>query len=66
MVKPVTLLRWLARLVTPPGGTILDPFISSGSAGVAAQAEGFGYFGLELGHAYHPMPRGRLQLIATD
>lgn len=40
-VKPVDLMRWLARLVTPPGGTILEPFAGSGTTGVAALAEGF-------------------------
>lgn len=40
-VKPVALLRWLCRLVTPPGGTILDPFAGSGTTGQAAIEEGF-------------------------
>jgi DNA modification methylase len=40
-VKPVDLMRWLVRLVTPPGGTVLDPFAGSGTTGVACLAEGF-------------------------
>ena len=40
-VKPVDLMRWLVRLVTPPGGTILDPFAGSGTTGEAAMLEGF-------------------------
>lgn len=40
-VKPVDLMRWLVRLVTPPGGYILDPFAGSGTTGIAAMAEGF-------------------------
>jgi site-specific DNA-methyltransferase (adenine-specific) len=40
-IKPVDLMRWLVRLVTPPGGTILDPFAGSGTTGMAAMAEGF-------------------------
>jgi site-specific DNA-methyltransferase (adenine-specific) len=40
-VKPVDLMRWLVRLVTPAGGTILDPFAGSGTTGIAAIAEGF-------------------------
>ena len=40
-IKPLALMRWLCRLVTPPGGTILDPFAGSGSTGVAALQEGF-------------------------
>jgi DNA modification methylase len=46
-VKPVDLMRWLCRLVTPKGGTILDPFTGSGSTGVAALAEGFRFVGME-------------------
>ena len=40
-VKPLDLMRWLVRLITPPGGTILDPFAGSGTTGVAAVCEGF-------------------------
>ena len=40
-VKPVKLMRWLARLVTPPGGVILDPFAGTGTTAEAALAEGF-------------------------
>ncbi|MFZ4111191.1 MAG: DNA methyltransferase [Polymorphobacter sp.] len=40
-VKPVDVMRWLVRLVTPPGGLILDPFAGSGTTGIAAMAEGF-------------------------
>lgn len=40
-VKPVELMRWLARLVTPPGGTVLDPFCGTGTTGEAAILEGF-------------------------
>lgn len=46
-VKPVALMRWLCRLVTPPGGTVLDPFCGSGTTGVAAVHEGFGFVGIE-------------------
>lgn len=40
-VKPIALMQWLARLITPPGGTILDPFAGSGTTGTAAYLEGF-------------------------
>ena len=40
-VKPVDLMRWLCRLITPPGGHILEPFAGSGTTGIAAMAEGF-------------------------
>lgn len=47
-VKPTALMRYLCRLVTPPGGTVLDPFMGSGSTGKAAIAEGFKFIGVEL------------------
>jgi DNA modification methylase len=47
-VKPVSLMRWLCRLVTPPNGVILDLFMGSGSTGVAAKQEGFSFIGIEL------------------
>ena len=47
-VKPVELLRYLSRLICPPGGTILDPFCGSGTGGVAAVKEGFNFVGIEM------------------
>ena len=46
-VKPTELMRYLCRLVTPPGGTVLDPFMGSGSTGKAALREGFGFVGID-------------------
>lgn len=46
-VKPTELMRYLCRLVTPPGGTVLDPFMGSGSTGKAALLEGFSFVGVE-------------------
>jgi DNA modification methylase len=46
-VKPVALMRWLVRLIAPPGGLVLDPFCGSGSTGVACALEGFGFLGME-------------------
>jgi site-specific DNA-methyltransferase (adenine-specific) len=46
-VKPADLMQWLVRLVTPPGGVVLDPFAGSGSTGVAARREGFRFIGIE-------------------
>jgi site-specific DNA-methyltransferase (adenine-specific) len=51
-VKPVDLMRWLCRLVTPPGGTVLDPFAGSGTTGAAAIAEGFDCILIEREAAY--------------
>ena len=46
-VKPIDLMRYLCRLVTPPGGVVLDPFMGSGSTGIAAKMEGFRFIGIE-------------------
>jgi site-specific DNA-methyltransferase (adenine-specific) len=46
-VKPVTLMRWLTRLITPPNGHVLDPFCGSGSTGVACAYEGFPFTGID-------------------
>jgi DNA modification methylase len=58
-VKPVDLMRWLVRLVTPPGGTVLDPFLGSGTTAVAAILEGFNWVGCELTDDYLPIIEGR-------
>jgi site-specific DNA-methyltransferase (adenine-specific) len=47
-VKPIALMRYLCRLITPPGGIILDPFCGSGTTGCAAVLEGFGFVGIEM------------------
>jgi site-specific DNA-methyltransferase (adenine-specific) len=47
LVRPVELMRWLVRLVCPPGGVVLDPFCGSGSTGVAAVEEGMGFVGVD-------------------
>jgi site-specific DNA-methyltransferase (adenine-specific) len=46
-LKPIALMQWLCRLVTPPGGTVLDPFAGSGTTGVACAREGFRFVGIE-------------------
>ena len=59
-VKPVDLMRWLVRLVTPPGGTVLDPFLGSGTTAVAAVLEGMDWIGCELTADYIPIIEGRV------
>jgi site-specific DNA-methyltransferase (adenine-specific) len=59
-VKPVALMRWLVRLVTPPGGTVLDPFAGSGTTLVAATLEGFDAIGIEMTDDYLPIIEGRV------
>jgi len=58
-VKPIALMRWLIRLVTPPGGTVLDPFLGSGTTAVAAILEGFDWIGCEMTKDYWPIIEGR-------
>lgn len=59
-VKPVSLMRYLCRLVTPPGGMILDPFMGSGSTGKAAMYEGFRFTGIELEEEYLEIAKARI------
>jgi site-specific DNA-methyltransferase (adenine-specific) len=59
-VKPVELMRWLVRLVTPPGGTVLDPFTGSGSTGIAAVLEGRVFLGIEREARYVDVACARL------
>lgn len=60
--KPVALMRWLARLTsTPEGGLVLDPFMGSGSTGIAALAEGRQFCGIELGEHYAEIATRRLE-----
>ena len=60
-VKPVDLMRWLVRLVTPPNGVVLDPFTGSGSTGMAAMLEGFGFVGFELDPHHVEIARRRIE-----
>jgi site-specific DNA-methyltransferase (adenine-specific) len=62
-VKPIALMRWLVRLVTPPNGLVLDPFAGSGTTGLACKAEGFRFLGIEKEAAYAEIARKRLQLV---
>ena len=60
-VKPTDLMRYLCRLVTPPNGTVLDPFTGSGSTGKAAVAEGFSFIGVEQNEEYIAIAEARMQ-----
>jgi len=60
-VKPTALMQYLVKLVTPPNGTVLDPFTGSGSTGKAAILEGFDFIGIELTEDYWPIIEGRLK-----
>lgn len=60
-VKPTELMRYLCRLITPPGGTVLDPFMGSGSTGKAATLEGFQFIGIEREPEYLRIAEARIE-----
>ena len=59
-VKPTELMRYLCRLITPPNGIVLDPFMGSGSTGKGAILEGFGFIGMELDSEYIEIAKARI------
>ena len=68
-VKPLALMKYLCRLVTPKGGTVLDPFMGSGSTGVSAKDEGFNFIGIELDEDYFNLSKHRIeeeQVLETE
>jgi site-specific DNA-methyltransferase (adenine-specific) len=64
-VKPVALMRWLARLVTPPGGVVLDPFTGSGTTGVACAYEELSFLGVEMNAEYVELAQQRVVAAAS-
>ena len=62
-VKPTDLMRYLCRLVTPPGGIVLDPFAGSGSTGKACAVEGFRFIGIEREAEYCEIARARIAAV---
>ena len=65
-VKPTDLMRYLCRLVTPPGGIVLDPFMGSGSTGKAAMLEGFRFVGIEREAEYLEIARARVEAARSE
>ena len=61
-VKPIALMEYLIKMVTPKGGIVLDPFAGSGSTLVAAKQNGYDYIGIELTEDYTPIIKARLSL----
>ena len=59
-VKPINLMTYLCRLITPQNGIILDPFMGSGSTGIAAQLEGFRFVGMEMDNDYFKIAESRI------
>jgi site-specific DNA-methyltransferase (adenine-specific) len=60
-VKPVALMQYLCRLITPANGIVLDPFIGSGTTAIAAINEGFSYIGIELDSNYYEIAKNRVK-----
>ena len=65
-VKPIKLMRWLVRLVTPPGGTVLDTFLGSGTTMIAAEKEGIRCIGIEREPKYCDIIRARVESAIGD
>ena len=60
-VKPTDLMRYLVKLVTPPNGIVLDPFMGSGSTGKACVSEGFSFIGIEMQQEYMDIAKARIE-----
>lgn len=65
-VKPIALMQWLCRLITPPGGVVLDPFCGSGTTGIAAVREGFSFIGIEQSPEYAEIAKARILRALSD
>lgn len=65
-VKPIKLMQYLVRLVTPPEGTVLDPFMGSGSTGVACHKENFNFIGIELEPEYFNIAQKRIKVFSAS
>lgn len=65
-VKPVKLMQYLVRMITPPNGTVLDPFAGSGTTGVACKIDGFNFVGLELSEEYAEIARARIEKFVEE
>jgi site-specific DNA-methyltransferase (adenine-specific) len=65
-VKPLDLMRYLVRLITPKGGIVLDPYLGSGTTAVAAKLEGMRYIGMELEPQYVAIAEGRIAECEAD
>ena len=65
-VKPTDLMRYLCRMVTPPNGIVLDPFMGSGSTGKAAMYEGFDFIGIEQNEDYCEIAKARIEFVRGE
>jgi site-specific DNA-methyltransferase (adenine-specific) len=62
-VKPTTLMQYLCKMVTPTGGTVLDPFMGSGSTGRGAVNGGFNFIGIEMSQEYIDIAKARIAVV---
>jgi len=65
-VKPIKLMQYLVRLVTPKGGVVLDPFLGSGTTAMAAKSQGFSYIGIEREEEYVKIAKARISSIPKE
>ena len=65
-VKPVSLMRYLCKLITPKGGVILDPYMGSGTTGIGAKLEGFDFIGIEREEDYLEIAQARIDAWKVD
>jgi DNA modification methylase len=64
-VKPISLMQYLVRLVTPPHGLVLDPFMGSGTTGIACVTQGFKFIGIEKEKEYYEIAKNRILYHST-
>ena len=64
-VKPIKLMEYLIKLITPPGGIVLDPFMGSGTTGIAARNLEFKFIGIELNEEYFAIAKARINESKT-
>lgn len=62
-VKPIELMRYLVRMITPPNGICLDPFLGSGTTAIACEMEKFNYIGIELDEQYVEIAKARVSAV---
>jgi DNA modification methylase len=65
-VKPIKLMQYLVRLVTPPNGVVLDPFLGSGTTGIACKLEKFNFIGIEQDESYHKIAKARIENFVEE
>jgi len=65
-VKPIKLMKYLCRLITPKDGTVIDPYMGSGTTGIACKEENFDFIGIELDEEYFKIAKARIKHTAED